>query len=148
MPPSKQQTAEPESTPGEHLPRYKMRLKSSEFMVDFGGRVPAGGVVIVDEATAIRWIETGIAEQVAADTPTFRDQKRKAAASRLQRDQVVDEREAGQFSDMISREPMPPRMPTRAGKRGARVNPDLAGAGVINDLGDTPDDESDGDEDE
>lgn len=147
MPPSKQPTAEPESAPGEHLPRYKMRLKSDEFLVDFGGRVPARGVVIVDEPTAVRWIETGIAEQVSADTPTFRDQKRKAAASLLRRDQVVDEREAGRFSDMISRDPLPPRMPVRAGKRGARVNPDLAGAGVINDLADTPDDDS-GDEDE
>lgn len=130
-----------------NLPRFKMKLRGDEFNVDLGGRVPAGGVVIVDEATAVRWIEGNIAEQVPASTPTFRDQKRNEAASRLRRDEMVDEREAGRFSDMISREPLPQRMPARSARRGARVDPNLAGAGVINNLADTPDDAPD-DEDE
>ena len=110
--------------------RFKMRLKQSEFLSEFGGRIPAGSVVPVDEETAIRWIDNGIAVQAPNDAKTRQEERREEILAELER---IEEEQArgGVFNASITRDsfrddeqagirdPMPRRMPVPA-RRGRK----------------------------
>lgn len=155
----------PAAAPGETIKRYKMRLSNDEYIVDLGGRLPKGAVVIVDEDTAIRWLENGIAEQAPASAETHRQRQRAEIAARLVPISEADGDRPGVFSSMMGSEPATPPVapsptpPSRRSKASGqaearrKLDPKLEGAGVINDPKDAPDDlhmhaDDDDDEDE
>lgn len=53
----------------------RMTLTATEFLREYGGRLPAGTVVLVDEETAERWREFGIATDSAETDLTLKEQK-------------------------------------------------------------------------
>lgn len=113
--------------------RYKMRLKNPEFMEEHG-KLPAGSVVIVDEETAIRWLEKNIAVQAGNDEKTAAEVRRAEIKATLVPVETDDEPAQG-----ASR-------PTRRGGRRQGLPARLIGAGVVNDLDDVPDDVTSEDE--
>lgn len=123
--------------PGEKKPRYKMRLTNNEFLEEYGGHLAAGDVVIVDEDTAIRWLEKHIAVQAGQNDKTAAEIRREQLRKQLVPVEV-DEDEA------------PHRQPLRSTSRRARatVAPQLVGAGVVNSLDDVPEEHHDTDEDD
>ena len=115
--------------------RYKMKLTHDEYHVDFGGRLPAGAVVVVDEETAIRWYEKNVAEIAPPDAPTHgeiqRQVKREEFLKRAKPTEGVFDQAVTRQSfrdDPNTRQLMPPPMPTRR-----RGRADLAGAEIAND---------------
>lgn len=124
--------------------RFKMRLKSGTYHADMGGRLPAGAVLVVDEDTAIRWLEMGVAEQAPPDAPTFRQQQRAEIAARLVPlpEGVYDEAITSESFGPTPTSARPRRMSKAQGRR--VLDPRLAGSGVINNLTDTPDDDDEG----
>lgn len=55
--------------------RARVRLMNPEYMVEHGGRLPAGTAVEVDRPTADRWLAKGIAEGARKGDKTLREQK-------------------------------------------------------------------------
>lgn len=118
--------------------RYKMNLTEGQYIIECGGRLPAGAVVLVDEETAIRWFELGIAEPADPDTPTFaehvKNQKREAFLANARPvngvyDQMVSRGQDRQNTDPYElAKPMP--VPER---RRGRQRPALDGAEVVSD---------------
>ncbi len=121
MPPTGTLTVPPRS------PRYKMRLNDANFLPDHGGKLPAGAVVIVDEETAVRWLENNIAEQAPQGAQTFAQEQRQERESRRQqvRAQLVPIDDDEEDED-------PPAAPARrSGRRPVRRGrPTLEGAAV------------------
>lgn len=118
--------------------KYKMKLYNAEFHIDFGGRLPQGAVVLVDEPTAIRWYENGVADMAPPDATTYAEEVRRVKREEfLKRAQPVE----GVFDEAITRTGeqrprdnlMPPPMPVPA-RRGRRPAGDpLAMAPVLTD---------------
>lgn len=126
--------ASPPNTPTTEGRRFKMRMLRNEFMVDFGGRVPAGSVLVVDEETAIRWLENSIADPAPADALTLQQQKREDIRRRLEASGA--ETQEGVYNAAITRESfrderIGPR-PMPRGRRGKASRADLDGAEVAN----------------
>jgi hypothetical protein len=108
--------------------RFKMRVHQTEFLTEYGGRLPAGSVVPVDEETAIRWIDNGIAEQAPNDAKTRAEERKEEIRAELLRIEAEEAR-GGVYDAAITRESfrddpqqgrdlMPKRMPpSRRGKR-------------------------------
>lgn len=120
--------------------RFKMRVFQDEFLSEFGGRIPAGSVVPVDEDTAIRWLDKGIAEQAPIDAKTRQEERREELLLELERLEAERER-GGVFNAAITRDsfrdegpvrdPMPKRMPVPPRRRGpAAATPTAARQGV------------------
>lgn len=115
--------------------RYKMALNYDEYLADVSGnrgRFPAGAVLLVDEETAVRWYENGVAEPADPDAPTYGEvRKRNKRAEFLKRAKPV----AGVYDQAITRaafrdeerQLMPPPMPVPP-RRSRRA--DLAGAAI------------------
>lgn len=58
------------------LPRdTRMTLVRDEYLSEYDGRLAAGTVVLVDERTARRWLEKGIARPSEETDKTLREQK-------------------------------------------------------------------------
>ena len=128
--------------------RYKMRVLRTTYMVGVSGhsgRFHEGDVVLVDEPTALRWFEHGVAEPAPKDARTVgeinadrrRDEfRRRAEPVEGVFDAMVSRRDApgGQGrsrpDSSQERQLMPPQMPVP--NRRGRGNPNLEGAGVIN----------------
>lgn len=132
--------------------RFKMALLGDNFIADAknptnNGRYPKGAVLLVDEETAIRWYENGIAEIAPVDAPTFGEirkiQKRdeflkRAVPAEGVFDQMVSRQSLNQAAPRPSGQDAPrdssymPTMPTmpvpRRGRGGKRL--DLAGADI------------------
>ena len=120
---------------GKKTVRFKMALVNNEFLEEYGGWCPAGSVLIVDEDTAERWYERGIAKPAATTDKTVREIKRDQNLKRLQAAAVDDDEDA---PVSIGKQPVG-RTTRRAVKH---AKPDLAGAGVINSFADSPDDDA------
>lgn len=133
--------------PGEKKPRFKMKLKDAQYLQEYGGWLTAGAVVIVDEDTAIRWLENDIATQAGKDEQTAQEVRRAALRARLNpvEDDEGDDASQPPVARPATRQPI--RTPSRRGR--PAVAPELVGAGVVNSLGDVSeetfgDDEDDG----
>lgn len=119
--------------------RFKMTLNYDEYLADVSGnrgRFPAGAVLIVDEETAVRWYENGVAEPADPDAPTYGEiRKQNKRAEFLKRAQPVEgvfDRAVTRDSFKDERQLMPPPMPVPPTRR---RRADLASA-AITDLGD------------
>lgn len=53
----------------------RVTLVAAQYLSEHGGRLPAGTVVLVDEQTAKRWLDKGIARPSAETDRTIREQK-------------------------------------------------------------------------
>jgi hypothetical protein len=124
--------------------QYKMKLVNDEYNIDFGGRLPAGAVVLVDEATAVRWYEKGVAEIAPPDEPTYAEEKRRVKRDEFMRrakpaegvfDQMVSIQ--GMNVDPAQRQVMREMPKPQRGRR--RADDPLAGSPVLTDP--DPDDE-------
>lgn len=127
-----------EQAPAVPKKRYKMKIHQQEFMVTPSGskRYPAGAVLLVDEDTAMRWYEHGVADLADPEAETYGEIER-----RVKREEFAKRARAveGTFDAMVTRGRsdrdrdalMPPPMPVPGRKR----RRDLEGA-VINDISD------------
>ena len=59
----------------------RMTLVEAEYLSEYGGRLPPGTVVLVDEPTAERWRRKGIAVDSAETDKTLKEQKRAKLAA-------------------------------------------------------------------
>lgn len=128
---------------------YKMRLKNTEYISEDGiGRVPAGGVVVVDERTATRWQQRGIATPAKDTDKTHKQERREQLLAELET--LGDEDEEIRYGASIQREHLglPKEMP-KPSRRGrpakSKESPTIEGAEVVNDLGDDDPDADDRD---
>lgn len=126
-------------TPALPMRRYKMQLRQSEFIPDAPVKdkhLPAGAVLAVDEATALRWYERGVADIAPPDAETYGEiEQRNRRAEFFAKAQEAE----GVFDRAITREmpadpshtPIGPKPMPRRG-RGDRGHPNMAGAGIVN----------------
>lgn len=100
----------------------KMRLMSTEFLSEHGGRLPAGAVIDVDEATARRWKALGIARQAADSAKTFQEEKLERLA--LLREEEELTATDGEFGQMVTRDGAVPtaELRQRRGRRAAAAD--------------------------
>ena len=89
----------------------KMRLQNTEFLSEYGGRLPAGSVIDVPEPVAERWLMQGIARKASASAKTF-------AEERLERMDLEREEAA------LNEGPVYDAMVTREGTSGAEADLD------------------------
>ena len=133
MPPKAQSPAMPEKPK-----RYKMRLVEPNFVPELGGKLASGSVHVVDEDTAIRWLEHGIATQAGNDEQTEQERKREQLRKQLV---PLPDDESGVYDAAVLADPgMTPR--------GRRAPARLKGAGVVNSLSESPDDDDESDQDD
>jgi hypothetical protein len=59
-----------------------MRLNQDEFLLEWGGRLPAGSIVMVDERTARRWITNRIGAPTESWMRTASDAEQRAVVAR------------------------------------------------------------------
>jgi hypothetical protein len=130
--------------------RFKMRLLDANFIEQYGGWHPKGSVIVVDEDTAIRWLENHIAEQAGRDEKTQKEIRRAELLATLE---AVDEDEDEEPLPVRRGRPpgrvaTPVRQPVGRPKQRmkATVAPELLGAGVLNSLDDVPEDDTEDDE--
>lgn len=136
---------ETETTPPP-VKRYKMALLNDEYLVDVSGndgRYPKGAVLLVDEATAIRWFDRNVAEPADPNAPTFGEIRRETKKKEFLRrakpaegvyDQAITR---GSFrDDPNNRQIMPPPMPVPGRRPGRPRRADLEGAEVVTDTTD------------
>ena len=136
--------------------QFKMALLHDEFLSDISGnsgRYSKGDVLRVDEATAQRWYERGIAEIADPDAPTAGELQRRVKRDEFLRravpvegvfDQMVTRDMAGGGSQRAARpsgQDAPrdstymPTMPMPSTRRGRPRKADLEGADIL-DTGD------------
>ena len=123
--------------------RFKMELVHDNYLVGVSGndgRYPAGSVLLVDEETAVRWYEKGVAEPAPPDAETYGEISRKLKREEfLRRARPVE----GTYDAMIRRDaggnvvgavdrPLMREMPkpSRGRPRQRDINPDLVGAAI------------------
>lgn len=80
----------------------KMRLANTEFLSEYGGRLPAGAVLDVDEATAARWFGLGIAKKASSGTKTFQEERRERLLEQMEED-ALNGPEPGVFDASLGR---------------------------------------------
>lgn len=83
----------------------RMTLNRDEFLSEYGGSLRAGTVVVVDEKTARRWLDKGIARPSEETDKTLAEQKR-AELARLQAE-IADIEAAGKqgnYASIVTRE--------------------------------------------
>lgn len=126
--------------------RYKMQLKQDNYLVDVSGhsgRYVAGDVLLVDEATAERWYDRGVADIADPDAPTAGEIRQEAKRAEFHRraravegtfDAVVSRRASNR--DGGEKQLMPPPMPTPSrGRRRDLGEADIARAASDEDEG-------------
>lgn len=122
------------------ITRYKMAMHDACYSTELGGRLPAGAVVLVDEPTAIRWFELGIADPAAPDAPTHFEQIRNQKREQFRR---LAKPAEGVFDAMVGRgadtsgqntDPYPLARPMPVGRRRGRAA--LEGAEIVSDPSD------------
>ena len=94
------------------IKRYKMSLLSEEFLSDVSGnngRFPKGAVLLVDEETAERWYERGIAEIAPPDALTHGEIQRHSKREAFRR---LARPAEGAFDQMVSRSALTEARPT------------------------------------
>ena len=122
--------------------RYNMMLEQDEFLSDVSGhsgRYPKGAVLTVDEPTAIRWYERGIATIAPPDAKTYGEITRANKREEFLKQAKATE---GVFNKAITRDGSTspahatdgPREMPRRGRKGGQGHPNLRleGAPVIN----------------
>lgn len=120
--------------------KFKMKLVNAEFNIDFGGRLPAGAVVLVDEPTAIRWYERGVAEIADPGEETYAEHHRRVKRDEFLRrarpaEGVFDRAVSLQpFRDDPAHERTMREMPKPS--RGRRRADDMLAGASVNDLDD------------
>ena len=89
----------------------RMTLNRDEYLSEYGGSLLAGTVVVVDEKTARRWLDKGIARPSEETDKTLAEQKR-AELERIQAELAELEAvgKSGQYASIVTREGgVPPR---------------------------------------
>ena len=101
------------TTPIEDLPRdVRVTLTNDQYLSEYdegnSGRFKAGTVMLVDERTARRWLQKGIARPAAETDQTQREQKA-AEIARLQADLAQLEEDAAQYRNSVDLQEKPVR---------------------------------------
>lgn len=119
--------------------RYLMKLRQSEYLPDAPVRdkhLPAGAVLAVDEATALRWYERKVADIAPPDSETYGEMEEKNRREEFFR---MAQPAEGVFDRAITRDGSsspahaqggPKPMPRRV--RGDRGHPNMQGVTAIN----------------
>lgn len=89
--------------------RVPMLLRQSEFIPEFGGKLPAGAEVMVDQMTADRWVRNHVAVPGSNAPRDLQEQSAKRLAARSQDwrgdDGHMDTYSLGVFAPLPEREP-------------------------------------------
>jgi hypothetical protein len=86
----------------------KMRLQSAEYLSEHGGRLPAGAVLDVDDATAMRWRAMGIARKASNSAKTYREERLEKMVQMREEDEMNEDE--GVYNARLTRGHTEPEM--------------------------------------
>lgn len=83
----------------------RMTLNRDEYLSEYGGRLLAGTVVVVDEKTARRWLDKDIARPSEETDKTLAEQKRaELARLKAELEALEAEGKSGNYASIVTRE--------------------------------------------